>query len=137
MKIPLLISLALSLCFTALSHADETPENPYRQLVSGEPERCVNLRRIERMDVVDKRSILFYMNGKEIYLNDLPHSCNGLSRHRTVMYRTSLSELCNVDVITVLNSVGSGFLPGASCGLGHFYPISKENAEKIKQQSRE
>jgi hypothetical protein len=53
------------------------------------------------------------------------------------MYKTSLNELCNVDIITVLNSVGSGFLPGISCGLGNFYPITKENADTLKKQSRE
>lgn len=135
---PLLLSLAITtIIFSHTTLAEEPEPNKYMSLASGTPERCVNLRRIDKMDVVDNRTILFYMNGKEIFLNDLPYPCTSLSRHKTVMYRTSLSELCNVDVITVLNTIGSGFLPGASCGLGHFHPITKENAEKIKQQSRE
>ncbi|MBW2941717.1 DUF6491 family protein [Zhongshania aquimaris] len=134
----LILSTAIAALLLPLAaKADSPAPNQYMPLTSGGPERCVNLRRIEKMDVVDNRSILFYMKGKQIYLNDLPYNCNGLTRHKTVMYRTSLSELCNVDIITVLNSIGSGFLPGPSCGLGQFYPISKENAEKIKQKSRQ
>ncbi|MBQ0797116.1 DUF6491 family protein [Zhongshania sp.] len=137
MRPPLLSSALLSLCLTAFAHAEEIPTNPNRELVSDSPERCVNLRRIDQLEVIDNRSILFFMKGKQIYLNDLPRPCNGLSRHETIMYKTSLNELCNVDIITVLNSVGSGFLPGISCGLGNFYPITKENADTLKKQSRE
>ncbi|MBQ0760939.1 MAG: hypothetical protein KBT72_14880 [Zhongshania sp.] len=136
MKATLLLTVLITLCLPLTLQADEQEPNKYMSLVSGTPERCVNLRRIDQMDVVDNRTILFYMNGKEIFLNDLPYPCTSLSRHKTVMYRTSLSELCNVDVITVLNTIGSGFLPGASCGLGHFHPITKENADQIKKQSR-
>lgn len=137
MKAALLSIVFATSVLSFAAQADQTEKNPYMSLVSDNPERCVNLRRIDRLDVVDKQSILFYMTGKEIYLNALPYRCGGLSKHKTVMYRTSLSELCNVDIITVLNSIGSGYLPGPSCGLGQFYPITKENADKIKQQSRE
>jgi hypothetical protein len=47
------------------------------------------------------------------------------------MYRTSLSQLCNVDIITVLQNVGFGFLPGASCGLGMFRPVEALSAEAL------
>ncbi|MEJ2760591.1 MAG: hypothetical protein P8126_03375, partial [Gammaproteobacteria bacterium] len=39
----------------------------------------------------------------------------------TIMYRTSLSQLCDLDIITVLDSVGGEYRPGASCGMGHFF----------------
>jgi len=39
------------------------------------------------------------------------------------MYRTSLSQLCDLDLITVLESGGFGLMPLSSCGLGRFYPI--------------
>jgi hypothetical protein len=49
------------------------------------------------------------------------------------MYRTSLPQLCDLDIITVLDDAGFGFMPGASCGLGRFYPITKDEAKAMKE----
>ncbi len=95
--------------------------------------RCVSLARIKRTDVVDDQNILFYMNGRKVYLNKLPHKCHGLARADAFMYRTSMSQLCDLDIITVLNNIGFGFMRGPSCGLGTF-SIDKERAKELKGQ---
>lgn len=95
-------------------------------------ERCIPLRNIVTTDVVDDSNILFYMRGDKVYLNQLSHRCPGLRSEKTFMYRTSLSELCDLDIVTVLYNRGFGFTPGASCGLGRFYPISKDEAKAMK-----
>lgn len=95
-------------------------------------EHCVSLMRIQRTDVLDDRSILFYMKGGQIYLNRLPHRCPGLRWERAFMYRTSLSKLCDLDIITVLDNLGFGYSPGVSCGLGMFFPISEGTAKALK-----
>jgi hypothetical protein len=99
-------------------------------------ERCIPLRSISSTRVVDDHNILFYMRGGDIYRNQLPHRCPGLRNERTFMYRTSLSQLCDLDIITVLNDAGFGFTPGASCGLGRFYPITKEEAKALQKAPR-
>lgn len=105
---------------------------------SGErAERCVQLSRIARTEVIDDQNILFYMRGDEIYRNQLPHRCPGLRHERTFMYRTSLSQLCDVDIITVLYNHGFGFTPGASCGLGRFQPITKDEINALKEAPRD
>jgi hypothetical protein len=48
------------------------------------------------------------------------------------MYRTSLNQLCDLDVITVLDDSGFGLMPQASCGLGQFYAIDKQGIEDLK-----
>jgi hypothetical protein len=96
-------------------------------------ERCVDLRAIDRTDVVDDYNILFYMRSGDIYVNHLPRRCPGLRRERTFSYRTTMSRLCNVDLITVLDNMGSGFQPSVSCGLGLFYPITSEEAKALKE----
>lgn len=98
-----------------------------------EAERCVDVRSIDRTDVVDDYNILFYMRNGDIYVNHLPRRCPGLRRERTFSYRTTMSRLCNVDLITVLDRMGSGFQPGVSCGLGLFYPITSEEAQALKE----
>lgn len=100
-------------------------------------ERCVSLHRIDRTEVIDDHNVLFYMRGGTIYRNQLPHRCPGLRYEKTFMYRTSLSQLCDLDVITVLYSHGFGFTPGSSCGLGRFYPITKDEIKALKEAPRD
>lgn len=129
-------ALLLSLAATVALADDGPAANPNLKLASGEPLRCLPLNRIDETVVLDSRNVLFYTSRNEVYLNDLPHNCPGLSRHKPIMYRTSLNQLCNVDIITVLESMGSSYMPGASCGLGMFYPISKDDADKLRKDSR-
>jgi hypothetical protein len=96
-------------------------------------EDCIALNRIDRSEVIDDQTILFHVNGGKIYANRLPNRCPGLHRNKAIMYKTSLSQLCKVDVITVLENMGFGFQRGASCGLGTFVPISEETADLLRQ----
>jgi hypothetical protein len=115
--------------------AGEENDKAIDELLSN-AEHCVSLGRIDRTDIVDDSNILFYMKGGDIYLNRLPHRCPGLRWEKAFMYRTSLSQLCNVDIITVLDNLGFGFSPGVSCGLGPFYPISEETAKALKAEQK-
>lgn len=115
--------------------AEDKKMNESLDLVSGPPEQCLSLIRIDRSEVVDDRNILFHMRNDDIYRNQLPYRCPGLSLHDTFMYRTSLNQLCHLDIITVMQSIGFGLSPGASCGLGHFYPVTEEQAEKLEEMA--
>lgn len=136
MKASAPLALTLSLLLSSAVMADEPVPNDNLKLATGEPERCLGITRIRDTSILDERNILFYTSGKRVYLNDLPRPCPGLRRHDTLKYSTSLHELCSVDMFTVLHDTGSGFMPGVSCGFGQFYPISQEDAEKLKKESR-
>src|SRR3546814_19268179 len=58
------------------------------------------------------------MNGSKIYRNTLPNSCPSLGSERKFSYKTSISQLCSGDIITVLHNMGGGLDRGVSCGLG-------------------
>lgn len=94
--------------------------------------RCIDTRRISRTHVVDDQTILFYMRGGPVYVNNLPRKCPSLRREKKFSYRTSISRLCDVDMITVLYDAGTGLSRGPSCGLGRFNPISEEEAKALK-----
>ena len=96
-------------------------------------ERCIDTRRISNTRIVDKQNILFYMRGGVIYHNELPRACMGLRTGKTISYRTSLSRLCSNDLITLLDNFGMGMSRGPSCAIGKFRPVSKEEAEAIRQ----
>lgn len=50
------------------------------------------------------------------------------------MYRTSVGQLCDLDIITVLDDIGFGLTSGVSCGLGQFHPVTEAEARAIKSE---
>jgi hypothetical protein len=123
--IPAAACLVLSLSPFAPALADEAPEEG--------GERCVNMRTVSNTEVIDDQTILFYMRNGVIYRNYLPRRCSGLAREQRFSYSTTISRLCDIDTITVLYNQGGGLSSGASCGLGKFYPISKDEAQALKE----
>jgi len=95
-------------------------------------ERCIDTRRISNTQIIDKQNILFHMRNRTIYHNELPRSCPGLRRGKTISYRTTMSRLCSYDFITLLDTFGMGMTRGPSCGLGKFRPITKEEAQALR-----
>lgn len=91
-----------------------------------EVKKCVNLSRIRRTEIIDDSNIVFYMHGGAMYVNQLPRRCPGLKMAGSYSYRTSVSQICDVDVITVRRHFGPGVFRGPSCGLGSFKPINDE-----------
>jgi hypothetical protein len=90
----------------------------------GEPVSCLLLQNIRETRVIDDRTIDFYTRSGDVYRNQMPSSCPQLGFERAFSYETSISQLCNVDIITVL-IINSPIQRGASCGLGKFTPIAK------------
>lgn len=89
----------------------------------GDATNCVNIRSISSTNVVDNQTIDFKMAGGKTLRNVLPYSCPSLKFNDSFSYRTSLSQLCNVDIIRVLNSAGGHLQEGAACGLGKFQQV--------------
>lgn len=99
-------------------------------------EDCLRLNSVDHIEIVNPQRILFYMRDRTIYENRLSRRCPGLRRNDTIMYRTTLNRLCDIDTFTVLESTVAGFMPGPTCSLGKFYPITREEAEELKEASR-
>lgn len=94
----------------------------------GKPVSCVGLRQIRNTRVHGDQVIDFHMNGGRVYRNTLPYSCPRLGFEERFLYKTSLSQLCSVDIITVLSS--PDLSQGPSCGLGKFQPV--ELAKRVR-----
>lgn len=94
--------------------------------VVGAPVKCVPIQSIREARVLSDSVIDFHMNGGQVLRNRLPNGgCPQLGFERAFTYSTSLSQLCNVDIITVIRN--GGISRGASCGLGDFTPIALVN----------
>ncbi|MEC3911094.1 hypothetical protein U5A82_11620 [Sphingobium sp. CR2-8] len=116
---------ALYAAFAGIALPALAKDKPDPYVAKGKPVDCIQIGSIRSTDVRDDRTIDFIMNGKKAYRNILPNSCPSLGFEKRFLYKTSLSQLCSVDIITVLWNGGPGLQPGASCGLGKFQPIEK------------
>lgn len=97
---------------------------------------CVNLNRLDDTEVIDDRTILFFLKNDEIYVNRLRNRCHGLEFEESFMYETTTGQLCNLDLITVLRDMGFGFTRGASCALTKFQRISEADAKSLQDRKR-
>lgn len=95
---------------------------------------CISVSQIRSTEVLDNQNILFRMRGGQVYRNFMQRRCPGLGLRDAFSYRPRSSQLCNVDVITVLEDVGLGQNQGANCALGDFYPMTEEEAAALKDE---
>lgn len=139
-------TFALCCLATGAAFAQDSPDDaepPVYELdeedfaIDREGERCINTRNIRSTDVLDDRTILFRMRGRDYYVNYLRNDCPGLVREERFSYRTTGGRLCQVDTIRVLEQFGGFIQEGMSCGLGVFYPISEEEAEFLALEPEE
>lgn len=97
------------------------------------PINCLSVSRIRNTDIIDDRTILFFLRGnKETYRAYLPRECPGLERNDRFAYEARNGKLCDVDVITVLEQIGVSLTPTFTCRLGKFIPITAEEAQDLK-----
>lgn len=97
------------------------------------PQDCVTVARIRSTEVIDDKTILFYMRGGRVYQNILDRECPRLEREGRFMYEIRGYRLCDIDMITVLDRLGAGFSRGFTCRLGEFHPITRQEAEEIER----
>ncbi len=125
---PLLVTSLLSLGAAGAAQAADDPPPATAH--------CVQLPRIDRTEAVGDHNILFHMRDGAIYQNELPHSCPGLKADKPFMYRVVLNQLCDSDVITILERWPFGFTPAESCVLGEFNKIDEADADALRAAAK-
>ena len=83
----------------------------------GKRSTCLGISKIQETKILDDQTILFKSDMNKIYINRLPKQCSGLKIADAFSYGTSLSRLCSVDMIRVLENDSSAT---STCGLGEF-----------------
>ena len=94
--------------------------------VVGAAESCVQLSQVRETRIRDDWTIDFVGNGDRVWRNTLTSRCPGLKSENAFTYETSLSQLCNVDIVYVLQNLGGRLQRGPGCGLGQFVPVKLE-----------
>jgi len=111
----------------------DAAEDELAEIVFGEPQACILAQRIRRTEILSDYAVLFHMSGNQIYLNRLARRCSGLRIAGAFGYEVRTSQLCNVDVIRVVDSFGGGLRSGITCGLGPFLPVTEEQVPLLRE----
>lgn len=86
----------------------------------GEPESCVMMNRGTRgLHAVGDDVVLYEINSKLVYRNDLMGTCHGLDGNTMVIKPTN-NQYCRGDILRVVDT-STGMNMG-SCALGSFVP---------------
>ena len=117
-----LVSLATLAAVLAPGAAPARPRETPIATPDGKPVDCLQLQQIRETRVRDDRTIDFYTYGRQVYRNTLPFQCPELGFEESFGYRLSTQQLCSVDTITVIRQGST--LPGVTCGLGRFQPVT-------------
>ena len=120
--------IAIGIATGAASPRDRNPPPPATP--DGKAVSCVQTTNIRNTSVHGDSVIDFHMNNGKVYRNTLPMSCPNLGFEERFLYRTSVSQLCSVDTITVLQA--PGLSQGATCGLGKFEPVKITKVPKAR-----
>ncbi|MEY3703138.1 MAG: hypothetical protein RLZZ561_758 [Pseudomonadota bacterium] len=97
---------------------------------TGKAVRCITISQIRESRVRSDQIIDFRVGTRQWYRNTLPQKCPSLGFEQRFSYRTSLSQLCSVDIISVLQDFGGRLSEGVSCGLGPFQPVELSKPQK-------
>ncbi|MDT0575468.1 hypothetical protein RM533_04655 [Croceicoccus sp. F390] len=130
LRLPAILALgaaaaSLAGCAPAKDMTNFVDDKAPPAVVSGKPVSCIPLVGIRESRVRSDYTIDFVTSGNDIYRNTLANRCSGLGFEQRFSYSTSLSQLCNTEIITILDSSG---YPLGSCGLGDFVPVTLVDA---------
>ena len=133
----LLISALVAGC---AGHADEDQRSSrvdadelYDAVPIGETRRCIRTQQIRRMEMVGNHTLLFHMQGGDVWRNRLARACPGVTRFSKFMYESRSGQLCQLDTVYELRDEGFGYRRGAACPLGEFDLLTEEQAEIIRE----
>ena len=96
--------------------------NALRGRVAGEPVQCLDLHRIRRSRIIDRTAIV-YDAGSVIYVNRPENGAEELNDWDTMVTRTSSTQLCNVDTVTMVDRTSHNFT--GVVFLGDFVPYRR------------
>jgi hypothetical protein len=101
----------------------------------GKPQRCLQTSQYESIEVLDKKHLLFEGRGGKYWLNTLRLECPGLRRDEVLQLDLTTNRVCNLDTVTAI-AVRRFYIDrvSATCSLGEFQPIPKEQAEFLLKE---
>jgi hypothetical protein len=118
-------ALALSACTAGASVGTNAaaPErtDPQMLKVSGEPRACISNRGNVSSTPAGDSVLMFRTGANTWFRNDLRSRCPGLSRDAILVFRSSTSQHCDMDLFDIVDRVSR--INFGTCSLGRFTPV--------------
>ncbi|TVS16624.1 MAG: hypothetical protein EA417_09550 [Gammaproteobacteria bacterium] len=132
-RLPVLLIVPLLLMACAGRDIRPTAEEVDAAFPPGETQRCIDIRRVRRIEPIGNHTLLFHMPRGDVWRNRLRATCPGMHQHSKFLYEIRGSQLCSHDSFYLLIDDGFGFRRGAGCALGEFDLLTEEQAEALRQ----
>ena len=97
--------------------------------------RCIHSMDYDRVEVLDDLRVVFHGRGDKRWLNQLRIRCPGLRKRDPLQFEMRSMRLCEMDSFRSIDPSGFG-MPGASCSLGSFEPVTPDQVEMLKDALR-
>ncbi|RRN65046.1 hypothetical protein [Caulobacter sp. 602-1] len=124
------LSAALVLAASGASAADHpNPEGEAKLAkllegrVAGKPVHCINLRATDSSEIIEGTAIVYKGPGGRLYVNRPRGGADSLRRDDILVTKTVTSQLCNIDVVTLVDPLAR--FPRGFVNLGDFVPYAK------------
>jgi hypothetical protein len=97
---------------------------------AGTPVDCIYLNQISSTEIIADTAIIYRMNNGTIYVNRPDSGATFLDRSDILVTDTHSPQLCNVDIVRLIDSTSR--MPNGSVGLGKFvpYPRIRQSASR-------
>ncbi len=89
---------------------------------TGKPRQCLPLRDMQESRPFENGAIMVRTGANRWFRNDLADTCPALDRNRTIVFRSTVGQMCENDIVDVVDPVSRqswGF-----CRLGRFTPVT-------------
>ena len=129
MRAAITLILGSALLAAAPAQARATPEERLAKAiegrVAGEPVKCLDLRRIQSSQIIDRTAII-YDTGSTIYVNHPRGGAESLNSWDVLVTKTHSGQLCAPEVVELYDS--NARMPTGFVFLGDFVPYKKVKA---------
>jgi len=91
--------------------------------IAGKPVQCINLRQIRSSHVIARKAIVYEVSRRLLYVNQPRWGAEALSRDSVLLSRTSSTNLCNGEIVRLLDP---GLNERGAIALSEFIPYHSD-----------
>ena len=110
---------------------EEILTNPLAESDYREQKKCVRIRDVDDVEVLDETLVLFHGRRGELWLNQLTSQCYGLEQDMILRFRAHAGTYCRLDPFRGVPYFSTIAIT-ADCRLGNFEPVDDIQVEALR-----
>lgn len=110
---------------------DEILNNPLSESDYREQKKCLRIRDVDDVEVLDDTLVLFHGRRGELWLNQLSSQCYGLEEEMILRFKAYAGTYCRLDPFRG-TPYFSRVAITAECRLGDFEPVDEVHVEALR-----